>query len=53
MKEDIKEIILTKVQDMSYDLAEEIKNAVPPPSVVEEFKRNVKEKLDELCKCSK
>lgn len=53
MKGDIKEIILTKVQDMSYSLAEEIKNAVPSASVVEEFKHNIKEKLDELRKCSK
>ena len=48
----LEQIVFATTQDISYDLAEEIKNVVTPIEIVEEFKRNVEEKLDELRKCS-
>ena len=48
---DTKEMILTKVKEMSYDIVEEILKSKPVS--VEELKHNIKEKLDELRKCSK
>lgn len=46
---EIKEIILTKVKEMSYNIVEEILKA--KPALAEEFKHTIKEKLDELRKC--
>ena len=48
---EVKEIVLTKVKEMSYNIVEEILKA--KPALAEEFKHNIKEKLDELRKCSK
>ena len=48
---EIKEMILTKVQEMSYSIVEEILKA--KPTLAEEIKHNIEEKLDELRKCSK
>lgn len=48
---EIKEMILTKVKEMSYNIVEEILKA--KPALAEEFKHNIKEKLDEFRKCSK
>jgi len=41
---EIKEMILTKVKEMSYNIAEEILKT--KPNLAEEFKHNIKEKLD-------
>ena len=46
---EVKEIVFTKVKEMSYNIVEEILKT--KPNLAEEFKHNIKEKLDELHKC--